>query len=248
MHQVRGEARDPGPSQASSAEIPWGRVWDWGERSARIDRGAALWQARVDRSCERRHGQGGPVAGGGPAGPEALPARRLVGVGSARPASEKTALPDSLGGGRPPGSTVRREVERVDEPALVANKCPETARLLLRMSESLEVIVDKRFADGREPAEHEAVQEQTVAAQPGDPPGDRCGGAPERTGCGAVGGARDKGRGDLCAQLGPLEVVRNRETLPGERAPAAQAEEAGYGKRLAACPVGPVPAVAETVG
>ena len=78
---------------------------------------------------------------------EAVPERRLVGVGSTRQAPEKTALPVSLGGGRPPGSMVRSKVERVNEPAPVADECPETARFLLRVSEGLEMIVDKRLVD-----------------------------------------------------------------------------------------------------
>ena len=141
------------------------------------------------------------------------------------------------------------EAEPVQEPRVVSNARSDTAGVVLRAGERLEVVVVDRLVEPRQGGHAELVQQLRMPPEASHAFGDGAGGAPDDPGDLPVGGAVDDGSGDRNREFGAFEVVAHRERLLGEAAPAGPADEPGDDPAVATPLVGRAkPAVAEGRG
>ena len=133
------------------------------------------------------------------------------------------------------GARMRRRVETIDEPGVCPHRCGDSERIVLGELERFEVVEDKRLVHRpAELGEGPRHQQDRVAPEPRRQPSHSRRRAPQRARDLPVRRAGDQPGRDRPQQLGPLAIVGHGESLPGERAPAGQTEEAGNPGALAA--------------
>jgi hypothetical protein len=101
----------------------------------------------------------------------------------------------------------------------------DTAGVVLRARERLEVVIVERFVELRQGGHAELVKELCVPAEARDTLCHSAAGTSRDSGDLAVGGAVDDASGDRDRELGALEVVAHRKRLLGEPATAGPADE-----------------------